>query len=220
MVNGPPNNQQETDINWQDPATGNGWWVGEVPGYGGANVSFWGEADAGAAAPTQSSLNTTTPSGLLHDLTSRGFTTFTGSEDAPFTPVELAPVGTGFRRGYLSTVPRSGTDANGFQTRVQTYVYPGDPGFLVQRFDIVNPSANAISLSSSDSIEFALIGGLQQRDSTWQPGNGRYGSVGGVQSAWPASLRNADPDYAYINPAAGSSTAPTPGSSTCRTTTG
>src|SRR5207302_9985412 len=41
IVNGPANNQLETDVNWQDPASGDGWQVGIVPGYGGANVSFW-----------------------------------------------------------------------------------------------------------------------------------------------------------------------------------
>jgi PKD repeat protein len=205
VINGPPNNQLETDVNWADPVTGDGWQVGMVPGYGGAIVSFWSQIDAGVVKPSQTSLNTTTPAGLFHDLTNRNFV-YRGSEDGPFNVQELAPVGTAFRRAYLASIPRTGKDANGFQHSVTTYIYPGDPGFLIQRYDLINPSTSAITLSSSDSIELAFIGGLQQVDTTWRPGNGKYGFVGGSAGTWPATETSGEPDYYYINPAAGSAT--------------
>lgn len=208
VVNGPPNNQTETDVNWNDLATGNGWQVGVVPGYGGSNVSFWSEIDAGIVGPTQTALNTTTPCGLMHDFSNRGGV-YTGSEDYAFTTIQSD---SGVWVSFSSTVPASGSDSNGFTHHVTTYIYPGDPGLTVQRFDLTNSSGAPIDLLSTDSLELAMIGCLQQVDSTWQPANGVYGGVGRASGAWPAqtspatttTLTAGDPDYYYITPAAGS----------------
>jgi hypothetical protein len=61
-----------------------------------------------------------------------------------------------------------------------------------------------VVLSSADSIELVMIGGLEQADTTWQPANGVYGALGGLTGTWPASLTAGDPDYFFIVPNAGS----------------
>jgi hypothetical protein len=202
---GQPNNQLETDISWTDPITNNGWQVGLIPGYGGADVSPWYEIANNATSVTQTSLATTIPDGFLHLLDNKGGT-FQGTEDQPYTLSELSPTGTGFRRYYSAQTPTSGVDANGFQYKVNTAVYAGNPGFLVHRIDIINPGSSSINLAGFDGIETALIGGLQQAgESVWSPVNGGYGTVGGsIISGWPASLTSVNPDFVYILPNAGS----------------
>ncbi len=203
VINGPPNGQVETDVNWLRPSDGNGWQVGVVPGYGGANVSFWSEIDAGKVGSTQTTLNTTTPSGFMHDFTNRG-DAFTGSEDYPFTTVENRPPGVLVWVSFNSVAPSSGTDSNGLVHRVTTFIYPGDPGLLVQRFDLTNTSSQPVALSDWDSLELVLIGGLEQADSTWQPRNGVYGMTAGKTGPWPATLTAGSPDYYFITPRSGS----------------
>ena len=51
-----------------------------------------------------------------------------------------------------ATVPSTGVDANGFTHTVTTYVYPGNPGFIVDRFDITNPSSSTILLSPTQPL--------------------------------------------------------------------
>jgi len=199
VINGPNNGQAETDVNWQDSTTRNGWQVGIVPGYGGANVSFWSQIESGAVGPTQTSLVTSTPCGLMHEFTNVS-AAFTGSEDYTFSTVQNRPPGTAVWVSFKSRVPAAGTDTNGLIHEVSTIIYAGDPGFLIQRFDLINPGIEPITLSASDSIELVLIGGLQQADATWTPVNGVYGTLTGSASAWPVELTPGDPDFYFITP--------------------
>jgi PKD repeat protein len=204
IINNPNNGQTETDLTWTD-AAGNGWRVGTIPGYGGANISTWYEVDGGVVGPTQSNLNTTNPTDLFHDFTQSPSGAYWGSESTPYAQASLGPIAPAFRVGYQATVPASGVDPNGFTHTVTTYVYPGDPGFLVNRFDITNPSASPIQLSPTQSIEYDVISGLNTATATWRLGNGGYGNVGSAPvQGWPTSPAPGNPDYFYVVPAAGS----------------
>jgi PKD repeat protein len=204
VTNGPPNDQTETDYTYVD-ASGNGWRVGTIPGYGGANIAMWYEVDGCSVGPTQSSLDTTSPDDLAHDYTQSTSGNFTGSENSPYTQVQMAPTIPSFRAGMQATVPSTGVDANGFTHTVTTYVYPGNPGFIVDRFDITNPSSSAILLSPTQPLQFWTISGLEQANGTWTAGDAGYGTVGGssVQGV-PTSATPGAPDYFYIDPASGS----------------
>lgn len=198
----------ETDITSTD-AAGNGWSVGIIPTYGGDLISSWYDVALTVAGANQTSLTTSVPDGKIHWLEQNGVGTFAGSEDKPFTLVEQAPTGTTFRRYYKGTF---GPDANGFNWAVYACVYPGDPGLIAYRLDCINPSGSAITLSGSDGLEIALIGGMQQADATWAYTNGGYGTLaGGNTTPWPTAsgtgnLVTADPDYVYITPANGGAT--------------
>lgn len=202
ITGGPPgNNTTQTTITSED-ASGNGWAVGMIPAYGGMPFSPVYEMDAAVRGPNQVSLATSNPDGFLHILAQNGSGVFTGTEDPTFSPTELAPTGLTGRRWYdTGTVQPSTGPA--LRYRIRTVVYPGDPGFLFHRIDITNPSASAVSLATTDSLEVAMIGGLQQSDATWATGNGKYGTVGGTEAAWPGTLTTANPDYCYITPASG-----------------
>ena len=205
ITNNPNNNQLETDLTWTDPTTGNGWQVGTIPGYGGANLATWHEVDSGVVGAQQSALNTSNPGDLAHDFTQLPNGSYVGSESTPYQQALLAPSLTPFRAGYQATVPSSGVDANGFVQTVTTYVYPGDPGFTVNQFEITNPGSTPITLKSTDSIEFDVISGLETPSSTWTAANGGYGSVGGAPvQGWPTVAVPGDPDYFYVLPSAGS----------------
>jgi hypothetical protein len=207
VVNGPPNNQIENDVSWTDSATGNGWRVGVVPGYGGANVSFWYEISGGVVGPTQSSLNTSSAGSVIEDFTVHPNGTYVGGQTTSFAVQELAPIGSSFRRGYLGRTPASGgVNSNGLQQLITTYIYPGDPGFLVERLDITNPGTTAIILSRGTSIELDFLAQLQQNNTTWSTANTGYGYVGqpGPEGTWPMANLNGDPDYYFALPAPGS----------------
>jgi hypothetical protein len=204
ITNNPNNGQVETDLTWTD-ASGNGWRVGTIPGYGGANIATWYEVDKGVVGPTQSALNTTNPTDLIHDFTQSSSGAYWGSESTPYAQTALAPVGSGLRAGYQARVPSTGVDPNGFVHTITTYVYPGDPGFMIDRFDITNPSQSSIQLSSTQSVEYDVISGLENADGTWSVANGGYGNVGGTPvQGWPTTATAGDPDYFYITPASGS----------------
>lgn len=195
----------ETDLTYTDPA-GDGWAVGLIPTYGGLALSSWYEVASGAQGVNQTSLTTNAPDGRMTvDVQSSGGV-YTSSESTPFTLTELAPTGTAFRRYYQGAY---GPDANGLNWRATVCVYPGDPGLLVTRFDLINPGGSPLALNASDdSIEVALIQGMQVADATWNYLNGGYGTVGGANvTPWPTASANgnpvsADPDYVYITPAA------------------
>jgi PKD repeat protein len=204
VTNGPPNDQTETDYTYID-GSGNGWRVGTIPGYGGANIAMWYEVDGCSVGPTQSSLDTTSPDDLAHDYTQSLSNNFTGSENSPYSQVQMPPSIPSFRAGMQATVPSTGVDANGFVHTVTTYVYPGNPGFIVDRLDITNPSSSAILLSPTQPLQLWTISGLEQANSTWTAADGGYGTVGGssVQGV-PTSATPGAPDYFYITPASGS----------------
>jgi hypothetical protein len=196
----------ETAITYVATADGGGWRRGIIATYGGMLESSIYEVDNNVAGTNQTSLSTSTPDGAIHWLEQNGGGGFAGSEDLPFTLTELAPTGIGLRKYYKGTF---GPDPNGFNWQVTACIYPGDPGYSYLRFDCINPSGSAITLSGSDGMEIALIGGLQQADSTWNATNGKYGTVGGTASTWPTAsgtgnLITADPDYVMIAPASGS----------------
>ena len=196
---GSPGN--ETDITSLD-GTQSGFRVGMIPGYGAATITSFYEVDGGVVSPNQTSLTTSIPDGHVHLLEQSPGGNFDGSEGHPYTLNENAPAGTSFRRSYTGSY---GPDTNGLNWAVTTVIYPGDPGFIAYRFDMINPGGTAIALASSDSLEFALIGGLQQNDTTWTPTNGGYGTLaGGNTVGWPASLTVVDADYVYITPSAAS----------------
>jgi hypothetical protein len=202
ITNNPGNGQLETNTTWVDPS-GNGWRVGTIPGYGGATIATWYEVDGGVVGPTQASLDTTNPTDLLHDFTQSAGGAYWGSESTPYSETSLA-LGT-FRSGYRATIPANGVDPNGFTHTVTTYIYPGDPGFMVNRFDITNPSTSPIQLSATQSIEYDVISGLQSVDGTWTMANGGYGNVGGAPvQGWPSTATPGNPDYFYVVPAAAS----------------
>lgn len=204
VTNGPPNNQTETDYTYID-GSGNGWRVGAIPGYGGANIAMWYEVDGCTVGPTQTSLDTTSPSDLAHDYTQSPSNNFVGSENSPYTEVQMGPSIPSFRAGMQATVPSTGVDTNGFVHTVTTYVYPGNPGFIVDRFDITNPSSSPILLSPTQPLQFWTISGLEQANSTWAAANGGYGTVGGSSvQGLPTSATPGAPDYFYIDPASGS----------------
>jgi hypothetical protein len=191
----------ETDVIYTD-GSGGGWSMGLIPTYGGMPISSWYEVDGNAFSNNQHTLATTLSGGgiHLHEQIANG--TFGGSEDFPFTMTELGPTGTGYRRYYQCSF---GPDEDGFNWVGYACIYPGDPGLIAYRFDMVNPSASPVSMASSDAIEIALIGSLQQVDATWQTANGGYGTLAGTdQTPWPSGLTTIDPDYAYMVPAAGS----------------
>lgn len=190
----------ETRVIYAD-STSSGWAVGMVPTYGGALISPWYQLDANTFGANQTGMGTTSPDGHIHWLEQSSGGAFSGSEDVKYTLTELAPTGTAFRRYYQASF---GPDANGFNWVVYVCIYPGDPGLIAYRFDCTNPSGTAKSLASSDSLEIALLGGLQQSDSTWNAANGGYGTVGGTNHVgWPASLTSIEPDYVYITPNTG-----------------
>jgi PKD repeat protein len=204
VTNGPPNDQTETDYTYID-GSGNGWRVGTIPGYGGANLAMWYEVDGCAVGPTQSALDTTSPDDLAHDYTQSTSNNFIGSEDSPYTQVQLPPSIPSFRAGMQATVPSTGVDANGFTHTVTTYVYPGNPGFIVDRFDITNPSSSPILLSPTQPLQLWTISGLEQANSTWAAANGGYGTVGGSSfQGVPTSATPGAPNYFYLDPASGS----------------
>jgi PKD repeat protein len=204
VTNGPPNDQTETDYTYID-GSGNGWRVGTIPGYGGANLAMWYEVGGCTVGPTQSALDTTSPDDLAHDYTQSTSNNFTGSEDSPYTQVQLPPSIPSFRAGMQATVPSTGVDANGFTHTVTTYVYPGNPGFIVDRFDITNPSSSAILLSPTQPLQLWTISGLEQANSTWAAANGGYGTVGGSSfQGVPTSATAGAPNYFYLDPASGS----------------
>jgi len=204
VTNGPPNDQTETDYTYIDQS-GNGWRVGTIPGYGGANIAMWYEVDACSVGPTQSSLDTTSPDDLAHDYTQSLSGNFVGSENSPYTQVALPPSIPAFRAAMQATVPSTGVDANGFVHTVTTYVYPGNPGFIVDRFDITNPSSSPILLSPTQPIQFWTISGLEQANSTWAAADGGYGTVGGsAVQGLPTAATPGSPDYFYIVPSSGS----------------
>lgn len=192
----------ETDVTYTD-GSNSGWSVGIIPTYGGATISPWYEVDGGVTSANQTSLTTSIPDGKVHLLEQALNGVFDGSEGHPYTLSEQGPAtGTSFRRYYSGSY---GPDANGFNWTVSTCIYPGDPGFIAYRFDITNPNGTAIQLAPNDSLEFAIIGGLQQADTTWSPANGGYGTLaGGDTVGWPSGLTVVDPDYMYIVPAVGS----------------
>jgi hypothetical protein len=205
VTNNPNNNQLETDLTWTSPATGNGWQVGTIPGYGGANIATWHEVDGGVVGAEESALNTTNPADLAHDFTQLADGSYAGSESTPYQQTTLGAAGTSFVAAYQATIPSSGVDVNGFVHTLTTYVYPGDPGFMVDRFDISNPSSSPIMLASTDSIEFDVISGLEMTNGTWTPADGGYGTVGGTPvQGWPTVAAPGDPDYFYVLPASGS----------------
>jgi hypothetical protein len=202
ITNNPGNGQTETDVTWSD-ASGSGWRVGTIPGYGGANIATWYEVDGGVVGPNQTALNTTNPGDIIHDFTQSAGGSYWGSESTPYAQTFTA---NSFRVSCLSTVPASGTDPNGFTHTVNTYIYPGNPGFMVNRFDITNPSSSPIQLSPTQSIEYDVISGLETADGTWSLANGGYGNIGGSPiQGWPSLATAANPDYFYILPAASSS---------------
>jgi PKD repeat protein len=204
VTNGPPNDQTETDYTYID-GSGNGWRVGTIPGYGGANLAMWYEVDGCTVGPTQSALDTTSPDDLAHDYTQSTSNNFIGSEDSPYTQVQLPPSIPSFRAGMQATVPSTGVDANGFTHTVTTYVYPGNPGFIVDRFDITNPSSSPILLSPTQPLQLWTISGLEQANSTWAAANGGYGTVGGSSfQGVPTSATPGAPNYFYLDPASGS----------------
>jgi len=204
ITNNPGNGQTETDVTWTD-ATGNGWRIGSIPGYGGANTADWYEVDGGVVGANQTSLNTTSPSDLAHDWTESTSGAFWGSESTPYAQVSLPPLAPSFRVGFQATVPAAGTDPNGFVHTVTTYIYPGNPGFIVDRFDITNPSSKPIQLATTGAISYDVISGLEQLDTTWNAANGGYGWVGSAPvQGWPSAATPGDPDYFYIVPSAGS----------------
>jgi PKD repeat protein len=204
VTNGPPNDQTETDYTYID-GSGNGWRVGTIPGYGGANLAMWYEVGGCTVGPTQSALDTTSPDDLAHDYTQSTSNNFIGSEDSPYTQVQLPPSIPSFRAGMQATVPSTGVDANGFTHTVTTYVYPGNPGFIVDRFDITNPSSSAILLSPTQPLQLWTISGLEQANSTWAAANGGYGTVGGSSfQGVPTSATAGAPNYFYLDPASGS----------------
>ncbi len=203
IIGNPNNGQTETDLTWTD-AAGNGWRVGTIPGYGGANISTWYEVDGGVAV-LQSNLNTVNPTDLMHDFTQSPSGAYWGSESTPFTQAQLGPLAPAFRVGYQATVPATGVDPNGFTHTITTYVYPGDPGFFIHRFDITNPSQSPIPLAASQSVEYDVISGLEQADSTWRLANGGYGNIGSQPvQGWPTTPTPVSPDYFYLLPSAGS----------------
>jgi hypothetical protein len=202
ITNNPNNGQVETDLTWTD-ASGNGWRVGTIPNYGGANIATWYEVDNGVVGPTQSSLNTTNPTDLIHDFTQSSSGAYWGSESTPFAQASLGA--SAFRVGYQATVPAAGVDPNGFTHTVTTFVYPGDAGFMVSRFDITNRSSAPIQIAGTESVEYDVISGLESADSTWRLANGGYGYIGSAPvQGWPTSPTPGNPDYFYITPAAGS----------------
>ncbi len=204
VTNGPPNDQTETDYTYIDSA-GNGWRVGTIPGYGGANVAMWYEVDGCTVGPTQSALDTTSPDDLAHDYTQSPAGNFVGSENSPYSQVQMAPSIPSFRAGMRATVPAAGVDTNGFVHTVTTYVYPGNPGFIVDRFDISNPSSSPILLSPTQPLQFWTISGLEEADTTWGAAGGGYGTVGGASvQGLPTTATPGSPNYFYIIPAAGS----------------
>lgn len=204
VTNGPSNDQTETDYTYID-GSGNGWRVGTIPGYGGANLAMWYEVDGCTVGPTQSALDTTSPDDLAHDYTQSTSNNFTGSENSPYTQVQLPPTIPSFRAGMQATVPSTGVDANGFTHTVTTYVYPGNPGFIVDRFDITNPSSSPILLSPTQPLQFWTISGLEQANGTWAAANGGYGTVGGSSfQGVPTSATPGAPNYFYLDPASGS----------------
>jgi PKD repeat protein len=207
ITNNPNGNQLETDLTWTDPTTDNGWRVGTIPGYGGANLATWYEVDSGVVGAQESALNTSNPGDLAHDFTQLPNGSYVGSESTPYQQAVLAPSLTPFRAGYQATVPSGGVDANGFVQTVTTYVYPGDPGFMVDRFQITNPGSAPITLASTDSIEFDVISGLEVPSNTWAAADGGYGNVGGTPvQGWPTAAVPGDPDYFYVLPTSGSGT--------------
>jgi hypothetical protein len=158
--------------------------------------------DGGVVGPNQSALNTTNPGDIIHDFTQSAGGSFWGSESSPYAQTFTANT---FRVRCLATVPASGTDPNGFTHTVTTYIYPGNPGFMVDRFDITNPSSTPIQLSPTQSIEYDVISGLENADGTWNMANGGYGNVGGTAvQGWPSLATPASPDYFYILPATSS----------------
>jgi len=198
----------ETDVVVTDQ-NGNGNYWGMISTYGAALITSWGPVTASTLGTNQTSLTTSTPDGKWHWLEQNGVGTFAGSEDLPYTLTELGPTGSPFRRYYKGTF---GPDPNGFNWQVTACIYPTRDGSLVAlRYDCINPTGSAIALAGSDGMEVALIGGMQQADSTWVATNGKYGTVGGSETAWPTAsgtgnLVTADPDYVYITPAGGGST--------------
>lgn len=198
----------ETDVVVTDQ-NGNGNYWGMIPTYGADLITSWGPVAASVLGTNQTSLTTSTPDGKWHWLEQNGVGTFAGSEDLPYTLTELGPTGSAFRRYYKGTF---GPDVNGFNWQVTACIYPTRDGSLVAlRYDCINPTGSAIALAGSDGMEVALIGGMQQADSTWVATNGKYGTVGGAETAWPVASANgnlvaADPDYVYITPAGGGST--------------
>lgn len=197
----------ETDVTYTD-ATNSGWALGIIPSYGGMLLSPWYAVNSGTTSANQTSLTTSVPDGGVHWLDQSPGAVFAGSEDVKFANAggltEIAPAGTVFRRYYKGIGDTN--DANGFAWTVWACIYPGDPGLVALRFDLHNPSGSPISLNATDSLEIALIGGLQQSDSTWAAANGRWNTLAGTEAAWASTLTNGEPDYAYITPANGGAT--------------
>lgn len=213
-VSGGPPGQNTTDtITRYVDGSGNGWQVGMNGSYGGALVEEVEEIDANVVSAAEVTESTSVADGFIHVLAQSAGAVFSGSEDPTYTLVQLAPYGTNVRRYWDSgtVTPSSGPALN---YRVRTMVQPGDPGFLFHRIDITNPSGSAVSLAASDSLEIAMIGGLSQAlqggVNAWQPANGLYANVGGTETAWPASLTTANPDYIYITPQSGAGLSLTP----------
>lgn len=213
----------ETDITYED-GSNSGWRVGIIPSYGGAVISAWYEINSGAVAGagtldsngsqtdlyTQSGGGGTNPDGWTHSLEeSTAHVTFNGgydgSESYSFANAgsltELAPVGTVFRRGYLALVKDGVALQTGLKVQVTTYIYPGDPGMIVDRIDWINPTASAVSL---DSLNLTSIGGLLDTSATpagaWTHSNAQQGTVGGTPTSVPSSQTAGEPDYFAITP--------------------
>lgn len=197
--------QAETDTNWQD-ASGNGWYWGYRPNYGGMPFSAWGEIDSGVTSITQDA-DTTRPDGIIHFLTALAGN-FAGSEDPQFVVTELAPTGTPFRRRYQCV--GTAADGNGFTWTITASAYPGDPGFVFYRVEMTNPTGSGITLDSP-GYDFAVIGGLTQVSqggaTAWAPAGAFYANVGaGAATAMPidSSAATLEPDFTYVTPAGGS----------------
>jgi hypothetical protein len=225
----------ETDITYTD-ATGSGWTLGAIPSYGGAVWSPWYELNAYTPTPPtgeQTSLTTTwgngttNPDGFTHALIHHTSNVlqgqaYDGSESYSYTLTELGPTGTSFRRYYQAAVNGGVGVGDGLIWTVTSCVYPGDPGIIVDRIDIHNPSASAVTLASaSDAINLTAIGGLisdtAASPGNWSAGNAEYGTAGSpptgtlpnTGSSGPGSggtALSAEPDYVSITPDAGKGT--------------
>ena len=198
----------ETDIVITDP-NGNGNYWGMIPSYGAVAISAWGPVAANVLGANQTSMTTSVPDGKWHWLEQNAVGAFAGSEDGQnWTLTELGPTGSSFRRYYRGTW---GPDANGFTWTAYVCVYPSDPVRISVRYDMANLGGSSIALAGSDGVEVAVVAGMQQNDATWVATNGKYGTVGSAETAWPTASANgspvvADPDYFYIVPANGGAT--------------
>lgn len=194
---------------------GSGWAIGANPWYGGMPASAWYQLDPtlNTTLPQRTSLTgnlmsllTTQSGGIVHweEDSSGGFQ---ASELPTFANagnfIELAPTNTPFR-AYVKAIGDA-ADANGISWTAWMCVYPGDPGFVVFRFDQHNGTGAAISVDESDIelIASLLTDTGANPTGAWNAANGFIGTIGGsVTNGWPAeSVHQAGTfDYLGITP--------------------